>query len=248
MPGAAAKNIHQRAYAKYVAGQPLTMFEKVALQQIDLDASQSAGKPVTIDSYSGGANAQYKDIGNAVGGLAKLAAPIAALAIPGLGPLAAAGLAAGGEAAGDLLQGNRVNLGHAALAGGGAYVARGGLSGKAPVGSPGPAGFTPPNPGGLRGVDMVSPVAQAAGGAGRFLGKVGDYVLQHPGDIAKLGLGAVGAVQGAKAQGRANELVNRSLAPLNAGNPFEGIGSYGNPYDQPRQMSGRQSLIRELSR
>jgi hypothetical protein len=74
-----------------------------------------------------------------LGGALKFAAPIAAMAIPGLGPLAAAAIAGGGTAAGSLMQGQGV----------GSAVGQGALS--AGVGAAGarrpaaaPAASTPP--------------------------------------------------------------------------------------------------------
>jgi len=58
----------------------------------------------------------FKSIGKALGGIMKTAAPFAGL-IPGVGPLAAAGLGAGGNFLGNALQGNKANLGSALLSG-----------------------------------------------------------------------------------------------------------------------------------
>jgi hypothetical protein len=186
------------------------------------------------------------DLGHAVGGALKFAAPIAALAIPGLGPVAAAALAGGGNLAGQALTGHRVNLGEAALAGGGAYVGRGGLSGKQPLGAA--TGGTPSNLSGLEALYGDAPAM--AGGGGGILSQAGNYIVHHPGDAARLGLGALGAIQGSKQQGKADQLIGRALAPLNQPNPYAdlNLASYGNPYSQPAQMSGRQSLRRELMR
>lgn len=60
------------------------------------------------------------DLAHTIGGVLKTAAPFAAL-IPGLSPLAAAGLAAGGSAAGGALHGDKFNLGKTLMAGAAGY-------------------------------------------------------------------------------------------------------------------------------
>lgn len=84
-------------------------------------------------SSASSAQAQKKGGGflGTIGGILKAAAPVAALAIPGIGPLASAAIAGGGMAAGNLMQGG--GLGSTLLQGGlgaaGAGMARSAMQG-----------------------------------------------------------------------------------------------------------------------
>lgn len=196
---------------------------------------------------------KYHGVLGKIGHVVEQVAPIAALAIPGLGPIAAGAIAAGGSALGRAAQGKSVNVGGTLLKGavtGAADYGLRKLTGRAPVSGSAASG-TPESMSGIQGLfGDLNPVAAASGGLRGALSQAGNYALKHPGDVARFGLGTLGAVQGARQQGKADQLINRSLAPLNQPNPYAdlNVGSYGNPYSQPAQMSGRQSLRRELMR
>lgn len=218
-------------------------------------ANDPAGFQVWIDKkINETTKGKYHGILGTIGkGIEKLA-PVAAFAIPGVGPLAGAAIAAGGSALGRAAQGKSVNIGQQALLGAGTYAGKslmaGGAGDQTALGSP---GFTPPNPGGLRGVGSITPAMAGAapGGGSSFLGGLLDYVKQHPGDAVKLGLGTVGAIQGSQAASRMNDLQQRALAPLFSGapNPFTDVGTdTGNPYDPGYARRGQQALRMQLSR
>lgn len=189
-------------------------------------------------------NTGLKSVGKAVGGVLKTIAPAAAL-IPGIGIPAAAALAAGGRALGGALSGDRFNLGSTIAAGamGGAGKALTGL-GRIGGGIPGAA------------IDTASEGAlrSGGGGIGGMLGNVGggilDFIKKDPERALRLGLGGMGAIGAAKAQGRANDLTNRALAPLGGVNPYASLADDpGNPYSRrAARPSGQHALSMELMR
>lgn len=197
------------------------------------------------------------DLGHVVGSVLKVAAPLAGF-IPGIGIPLGAALAAGGSAAGGALHGDKFNLGKTLLAGA-AGAGGAALSGAGGAASAGTAAGQTAVPSGLGGAANTAAFANAAplaagsaaaSSAPGILGKIGGFVSGNPGKAARLGFGALGAIQGSQQQGKADDLIKRSLAPLNQPNPYAdlNVGSYGNPYAQPAQMSGRASLRRELMR
>ncbi len=121
-----------------------------------------------------------KDLGiridsHTLGNVLKNVSPVAAL-IPGVGPLAAAGIAAGASALGDLGRGKSPGIASAlenAGLGYGASSLLGGLGGAAPAGAPGvqsaagsvapgaTAGVTPPSTVTIGGVSLPAPSAAA---------------------------------------------------------------------------------------
>lgn len=169
-----------------------------------------------------------KNLGQTLGGVIKTAAPIAALAIPGLSPLAAAGLAAGGSAAGGLLAGDRFDPVQAGLSGVAAYGARS-VSG------------------GGQGADAAGDVAQTAGRS--TIGKIGDWITDDPLRAAQLGLGAVSAVQGAKAAGQANKYRTAALSRIAPPQREDLSGIFadeGNPYSRAGSGTAKRAAVRSL--
>lgn len=151
-------------------------------------------------------------------------APIAALAIPGLGPLASAAIAAGGSAAGQALNGQRVNIGRDLALGAGVGGAR------AALGATPTAGRSPIN-----------------------LGSVGNgllsSVLQHP----ELIPAAISAIHGAQAGGEADALRRNAVNNLaNINVPPVDMSNYTNPSNpyagrapiNTAQQAARASLVR----
>jgi hypothetical protein len=86
-------------------------------------------------------------VGNAAGDLLRVAAPIGAALIPGIGPLAAGLIAAGGNAAGQLLHGDPLSVKQALLAGVGSGLGSAGLA--ATGGGGAAAGAIPAAPAGV---------------------------------------------------------------------------------------------------
>lgn len=187
--------------------------------------------------YSG---ADYKTINKKtsflqdVGGVVKKAAPLAAL-IPGVGPLAAAAIAAGGSA----LHGD--NLGQIAGSGlygyGGAKLVGGAkamLSGAGAAGAAGGAGAGAAPAAGAPGA-----AAPAAGGGGGLLGRATDFVKSNPGLVT----GAIGAINSAGQQAKGSNAVDEAgdiararynqTAPLRA----RAISMLSQPIPQARDLS-----------
>lgn len=200
-------------------------------------------------------NTGLKSVGKAIGGVLKTVAPAAAL-IPGVGPVAAGLLAAGGNAAGRALHGDRFDplksLGAGALGAGGAALLGGqGISGIG--GIPGRLGIGgAPGVGGAAtaGSTILDPSSVVRQGG---LSGIVKAITSDPERAARLGLGVVGAIQGSQAAGRADDLQRRALAPLfdpNAVNPYAGAGDDpGNPYSRPSgSRTGQRALRAELSR
>jgi len=210
--------------------------EKIKAQLGSGDPSaQAAGQAALDRKINQSTKGKYSGIVGTIGkGLGKLA-PIAALAIPGLGPLAAAGIAAGGSAAGRALQGKSVNVGNTLLQGAGAYGARKVLGG------------------GTDAADAASGAAPAVAGAGGkgVIGRLGDWVSNNPLEAAQLGLGAVNAIQGAKAQSEADRARRRALGAVNQPQREDLSGLYGdsgNPYAGPTGPNrARRAAVRSLS-
>lgn len=193
-------------------------------------------------------NTGLRSVGKAVGGVLKTIAPAAAL-IPGLGIPLAAGLAAGGRALGGALSGDKFNLGGTLAAG------AAGAAGSAALGGQGYRGVGSLFGGG--GGAAIDPAAEGAlrgatgGGGGGLLGGAWDFIKSDPERAARLGLGAVGALQASQAAGRADDLQKRALAPLygNSPNPFANVGvDEGNPYSRNQRRTGQASLNATLGR
>lgn len=167
----------------------------------------------------------WSGLKHTLGDVLKVGAPIAALAIPGVGPLAAAGIAAGGRAAGSALKDEKVNLGDVvkagALTGGGKalFGANAGMAADA-----GPYANEP-----------------AVTGGGSPLDAVKRYIAKNPLDAARLGLAGVSTVQSAKTAGRADKAVqtaldqaNRSVTPIDLAALF--------PQDSPYRKQPKGAL------
>jgi hypothetical protein len=204
-------------------------------------------------------NTGLKSVGQAIGGVLKVAAPIAALAIPGLGPIAAGALAAGGNVLGNTLQGKNTLKSIPGAALGGVAVGAGrGLLNKAIGGGYGGGTSAPTTGGGLAAVGNAGSAAGGGGGLGgtlqgigQGLGVIGQNGQLNPLRLAQLGLGAAGVVQGAQAQGRANDALGRAVAPVNVPMPnlspiFAGEAQ-NNPYWNQSGPNGAQlAAIRAL--
>jgi hypothetical protein len=166
----------------------------------------------------GGFWGSVKSVG---GDLLKYGAPVGAAFIPGIGPLAAAGIAAGGNTAGRAIQGDPFSLKSALLsgaAGAGGNMLLGGQGVGGIKGIPGRLGFgggaaAPGAPGtgtqSMPGAMGGSAPAGAAGvpGAGFSLGGALDTV----GRYGPLAIGALGAYQTMQDQSNANELRERGI-------------------------------------
>lgn len=188
---------------------------------------------------------QGKSLGQVLGKVVKTAAPIAALAIPGVGPLAAAGIAAGGRVAGRALEGESFDPLDAAKYG----VT--GAAGNAALGGQGYKAFTG---GGGGGVASAADVAsggggQVPGGGGGVLGKLGDWVTDDPLRAAQLGLGAVNAVQGQQAANQANKYRAAALSRI-AQPPREDLSSIfadQGPYSGGGSGTAKRAAVRALA-
>lgn len=161
-------------------------------------------------------------IGHGLGSLLKIAAPIAGMAIPGLGPLAGAAIAAGGSAAGGMLHGDKFNLGKTLLAGG-AGAAGQALNVSKLAGIGGGGGIpAAPSAGALNSAAAASGMPAAAGAAapgGGILSKIGGAFAGQDGkpDLQKiLGTGAAvgGFIDARRQQGAANKFNNARLQQL----------------------------------
>jgi hypothetical protein len=172
--------------------------------------------------------AREKQVGEKIGGVLKKAAPIGAAFIPGIGPLAAAGIAAGGYTAGKALEGTPLTklklrdvLASGAVGAGG-NLAMGALRGGAPAAAAGEAAAASGGGGGIGGV------------IGGGLRSIGEFIKQDPLRAAQLGLAGVGLFQGAQAQGEADDLRRRAIGALEepAREDLSGLFSAGtgNPY------------------
>ena len=116
---------------------------------------------------------------------------------------------------------------------------------------------------GLGGAGVVG-----AGPLGGTLGGIGagpltglrNFITANPERAARLGLGAIGAVQASQAAARQRQLENEALqhgavfgGPTGAygdiGNPYAGVGAdSGNPYDPRYRKRGQVALREELMR
>jgi len=171
-----------------------------------------------------------RGIGEDLAPILKVAAPIAALAIPGLGPIAAGAIAAGGHEVGDVLQGRNAlkalpgSLATGALAGAGRFglnklAPRGLLGlGGAPGGGAAASGATESladigNAGTAAGggSGIVSDVGSTLGGIGK--GVLG-YIKKNPLDAARIGLAGLNTITAAQAQGRANKAIGQGLGEV----------------------------------
>lgn len=183
----------------------------------------------------------FDKIGSTVGGVLKTAAPLAGF-IPGIGPLAAAGIAAGASAGGGALRDEPFSLGKTALAG------LAGYGGNALLGGEGPAGIKGiPSRLGLGGSPSIgNTTAQGTVGAaadgGGLLGtgiRLGDIARYAP-----LAIGALGAVGNYQDQARANALRERGIAAAERTyaerQPFrtKALGFAGMPDPERPDLSG----------
>lgn len=172
-------------------------------------------------AWKGHSHNFFHEAGNTLGSIAKIAAPIAAMAIPGLGPLAAAGLAFGGNELGNVLTGHNAMkslpgaLESGAAAGGGRF-----LMGK--LGSMlggGGAGGDMSNVTSFDANGNPIPATDMGGSGGlgsKLLGGIGDFFKDKNGNIdfgKILGLGGTAAgLIGQIGQQHANErLMNQYL-------------------------------------
>lgn len=184
---------------------------------------------------------KYSGVLGKVAKVAKVAAPIAAAFVPGIGPLAAAGLAAGAKAGGDVLAGEKFDLGGTLAAGVGGYA------GNTLTGGQGYKAIT----GGGSSVAPVTAVAGSGGGGGpNILSRVGDWITEDPLRAAQLGLGAVNAVQGQQAASKANRLRSQSLARLNTPQREDLstlFADEGNPYSRSSPGTAKRAAVRALA-
>lgn len=141
-------------------------------------------------------------VGKTLGGIAKIAAPVLAATGAGL-PIAAAVGGAGGLLSGGGLKGA-------------ATGALGGLAGGALGRMGGIAGIAGPvqNAGGEI-IDVASEGALRSGGRG-LLGGISDFISRDPMKAAGIGLAGLNIYQGAKQQGRANEINTQLLQQAQA--------------------------------
>lgn len=173
---------------------------------------------------------KYHGVLGKIGKVVEKVAPIAALAIPGLGPVASAAIAAGGSAAGRLAQGKSVNVGSELLTGAGAYAGNKLLKGqgvKALIGNPGAAAPA-------AGAAGAIPGAPAAGG--NILDRALGWAGKHPLDAAQLALAGVGTLQGAQRAGQADTMRSGALASVDPNAHAAGLPSTvdpSNPYGAP---------------
>lgn len=157
----------------------------------------------------------FKSIGKAIKGVAKVA-KFAAPFIPGVGPLAAAGI---GAASGLLSGGGVKGAAQGAAAGGFGKLAGGMLS---RIGRPSQAASA----GGLQGImsqirggnmpgttPQVVPGAPPDGGQSLF-GRIGGAIAKNPMQAAQIGLAGLSTLQGAQAQSRANQISQQALQQL----------------------------------
>lgn len=149
---------------------------------------------------------KYHGVLGKIGKVVEKVAPIAALAIPGLGPVASAAIAAGGTAAGRAAQGKSVNVGNTLLTGAAGYAGNKLLRGQGVKALIGGA----PNAAGAAG---TAAAAGGGGGSGLLHGAL-DWAGKHPLDAAQLALAGVGTIQGAQRAGQADELRRGALASV----------------------------------
>ena len=149
-------------------------------------------------------------IGDTIGKVLKVAAPLAGALIPGVGMLGAAAIGAGGNALGQYAGTGKVNVGQSLLsgglaAGGNALLGNGLGSTGGGAGLPGytPSAVVEGPAGAAKAAAIGAEGAGAAGGAGGLLGAASKY--------APLVLGGIQAVQTASQQSRANDLQNQAL-------------------------------------
>ena len=149
------------------------------------------------------------NLGHALGGALKFAAPIAGMAIPGLGTLGALAVGGLGNAGGNLLQGNGIDLkgallSGAAAAGGNALLGNQGIHGLGGVTQRlGLGGGAAPAVGNAtQSMAGAASAAAPAGGGGGIAGAIGK--LGGIGNIAKAGV-AVGGLLDSRAQRHAAE-------------------------------------------
>ena len=195
------------------AGKPTQGFADADARNYgQLALQQLTGRAPTYEHQHDGSF----NLGHALGSVLKYGAPIAAGLIPGLGPLAAAGIGMAGNTAGRALAGDQFSLGSMVLSG-----ALPGLSQYAGVpyklfgGGPAAAGTAGNMTQGMGGIASgagggVPGAASAAASAGKGIlgtGITGGDLLHY----APLGIGAIGAYQGAQDMSKANALRERAV-------------------------------------
>lgn len=179
-----------------------------------------------------------------VGDVGKKVAPVVGL-VPGIGTLAAAGIGAGSSLASDAGHGRSISLGNALKSG--AMGAAGGLAGGALKGIGAGSKLAPLKnlAGGLVSkiaggksapVDTSSEFGASSWNGGQSGGKFAGIKSLLSGidplTAATVGLGAVNAVQSAKARGQQGQLRNRAIAQLDEPQMenLDSLFSGGNPY------------------
>jgi hypothetical protein len=198
-----------------------------------------SGNTQQSQQLAGAARAQHRDwTGGTLAGLA----PAAAALIPGVGPLAAAGIGAAMGAAGRATGATRGSVLGGAVQGGalggGASLLGGAIGG---AGVPGGSG------------------SGLLAGAGRALGSVGgvaggvlgaaQHAIQNNPNLINAGLGILGTVQGAQREGQANQLRNQGLQSLQPGQQPDLSGAFadpGNPYASQQPGSALQAARASL--
>lgn len=183
-------------------------------------------------------------IGDTIGKVLKIAAPIAGALIPGVGMLGAAAIGAGGNALGQYAGTGKVNIGQAALSGGlaagGNALLGNGLGSTAAQG--GAVGYTP--------TSVVEGAAGAgSGGAAGLPTALGkglslNGVLGTLGKAAPLiagGMGAIGAGKlGSQAEDLRNQAARIALTDYQGRKPFRDAALEGlmGPQPQREDLSG----------
>jgi hypothetical protein len=211
-------------------------------------AAQKAAftNPATRDAYvdrqiNQSTKGKFSGVLGKIGKVVSTVAPYALPLIPGLGPVAAgllsatAGKLSGKSLKSSLLQGAGSAAGSALLGGKGV---------KGLVGLPGKVSHFLTGPGAA-----ATTAAQAAtSGSGKgIIGRIGDFVGQHPLDAAQIALAGYGTLEGAKSAGQADALRTGSLNRLNT-NPTVDLGlpptDQFDPYAQvqPQNRARRMAL------
>lgn len=180
--------------------------------------------PATRDAYierqiNQSTKGKFSGVLGKIGKVVSTVAPYALPLIPGLGPVAAAALAAtSAKLSGKNL---KQSLTQGALTGAGSALL-GGKGVKGLVGVPGKVSRFLTGPGGTA-AEAATAAATPGGGGGGILGKIGDFVSHHPADAAQIALAGYGTLEGAKSAGHADELRRGSLNRLNT-NPTVDLG------------------------
>lgn len=188
-------------------------------------------------------------IGDTIGKVLKVAAPIAGALIPGVGMLGAAAIGAGGNALGQYAGTGKVNVGQSLLSGG---LAAGGnaLLGNGLGSVPGrTVGYTPTSvvEGATGGLDAAKSAAMAGkaamgsgGGLGGILRGAGDLLTDY-GPLVAGGLGAIGAGKmGSQAEDLRNQAARVAMRDYQQRAPLREAAVTGltGPRPQREDLSG----------